>query len=78
MNTIDSGGPAFPVNYSNEGDGPTVMPDAGMSLRDYFAAKELTRVSERELAVGDIHEAYGRLARHCYRMADSMLEARQS
>ena len=35
---IETGGPAFPVQYSNEADGPTVMPHMGMTLRDYFAA----------------------------------------
>ena len=35
------GGPAFPVPYSNEADGPMVMPTTGMTLRDYFAAKAL-------------------------------------
>lgn len=38
MSTINDGGPAFPVAYSNEADGPTVMPSKGMSLRDHFAA----------------------------------------
>lgn len=34
-----NGGPAFPVPYSNEADGPTMMPTTGMSVRQYFAAK---------------------------------------
>lgn len=50
----------------------------GASLRDYFAAKELTRVEYRQLAVCDVPAAYDRLAEHCYRMADAMLKARLS
>ena len=34
-----NGGPAFPVQYSNEADGPTVMPHVGMTLRQYAAIK---------------------------------------
>ena len=36
---IETGGPAFPVQYSNEADGPTVMPHVGMTLRQYAAIK---------------------------------------
>ena len=39
IDDIDHGGPAFPVRYSNEADGPTVMPSEGMSLRQYAAIK---------------------------------------
>ena len=50
----------------------------GMALRDYFAAKELTRAPANQLSVCDVPEAYARLAEHCYRMADALLKARQS
>ena len=36
---IHTGGPAFPTQYSNESDGPTVMPSEGMTLREYAAIK---------------------------------------
>ncbi|KVV22340.1 hypothetical protein WK80_22395 [Burkholderia multivorans] len=47
---------------------------AGMTLRDYFAAKELSKVDCVEVC--DVQGAYDRLADHCYRMADAMLRAR--
>jgi hypothetical protein len=48
--------------------------EPGMSLRDYFAGQELAKVDA--VSVCDIPSAYARLADHCYRMADAMLEAR--
>ena len=53
---IETGGPAFPVQYSNEADGPTVMPHVGMTLRDYFAAKALPIWLEGA-ATGELKEA---------------------
>lgn len=45
-----------------------------MTLRDYFAAKELAKVSGP--MINDKQVMYDRLADHCYRMADAMLRAR--
>lgn len=64
----NDGGPAFPVT-SNYYD------SSGMSLRDYFAAKELAKT--HGVASCDQTEVYARLADHCYRMADAMLKARE-
>lgn len=36
---MNDGGPAYPTQYSNEADGPTIMPSTGMTLRDYIATK---------------------------------------
>ena len=67
MNNTNTGGPAFPtddVRYN------------GMTLRDYLAAKAM----QGELASqngGDYEwRDHEKLARHCYNIADAMLEAR--
>ena len=71
---IETGGPAFPVQYSNEADGPTVMPHVGMTLRDYFAAKAMMG-----FLVCDVKYASDAdmIARDSYVMADAMLKARE-
>lgn len=63
--------PAFPVPYSNEADGPTMMPTQGMTLRDYFAAKAMQALITRIAMSG------GDQARKAYEIADAMLKARQ-
>lgn len=68
---INDGGPAFPV--------PGLQHDEsfnGMSLLDYFAAKELERVGAGQCGVHDLPECYDRLATHCYKMACAMLRAK--
>ena len=81
---IETGGPAFPVQYSNEADGPTVMPHVGMTLRDYFAAKALPEIMrewdmERRGVDGSgcFDEHVPLMAEESYRMADAMLKARE-
>lgn len=79
--------PAFPVNYSNEADGPTVMPSAGMTLRDYFAAhapamppglREMAKTAEKQ--DGRDTSDFGAFARYeadwRWSYADAMLKAR--
>jgi hypothetical protein len=68
--------PAFPVSEELDravcrggGYGYT-----GMTLRDYFAAKELASLENK--TVCDRPEAYARIADHCYRMANAMLAER--
>lgn len=74
----DTSGPAFPSGND------VVLGDwrssghSGMSLRDYFAAKELIRMEYGQCMVNDVSSAYDRLAAHCYKMADAMLKARES
>ena len=70
---IETGGPAFPVQYSNEADGPTVMPHVGMTLRDYFAAKAMQGFLTAEYASTYRPEVW---AKDAYEMADAMLKAR--
>jgi len=82
----DNGGPAFPVQYSNEADGPTVMPSEGMSLRDYFACHasdedlktqaNIMRESQRkQYGVAVLPDNWTSVARYMH--ADAMLEARK-
>ncbi|MBU9501298.1 hypothetical protein KTE68_14065 [Burkholderia multivorans] len=71
MNEINDGGPAFP---EVPGECNVYQGKPGMTLRDYFAAKELSKVDWVEVC--DVQGAYDRLADHCYRMADAMLRAR--
>jgi hypothetical protein len=80
MSGHENGGQAFPC-FRPEGprtqDGyPEWSADVipGMTMRDYFAAKELGKTGG--VAICDRPESYDRLADHCYRMADAMLRAR--
>ena len=85
---IETGGPAFPVQYSNEADGPTVMPHVGMTLRDYFAAKAMQGVVSSIATEDDYRRLSGHasasgltvsewIARDAFKQADAMLKARE-
>ena len=65
----NTGGPAFPT--SNGGS-----PDAGMTLRDYFAARALQNFRDQIGSQSD-QEWFDQVAEGAYRMADAMLKARQ-
>lgn len=86
MTTPNNGGPAFPVNSDNY-----ASPDsAGMTLRDYFAAKAMPLAFQywRECTNGvDGDFVFSRMedegemdliAADCYQMADAMLKARET
>ena len=63
---LKTGGPAFPDGSTN----PWGVPEkAGMTLRDYFAAKVLANAAEYNSS----YEA----ARIAYAYADAMLEVRE-
>ena len=69
MSKIDTGGSAFPTaenNGCNSGE-------AGMTLRDYFAAKVVQTMCE-EVSRYDQFQA---VAKDAYKMADAMMEARK-
>lgn len=79
---MNTGGPAFPSKYitgvqqnfttgQNEFVYETLP---GMTLRDYFAAQVIS-ASYIEDACGD--EGYARIARTAYKIADTMLAARE-
>ena len=75
----DKSGPAFPLhpNLAPALGGQNSVSDAGMSVRDYFAAKALQGIYAHtggeppDWAVDDID-----VAEHCYEMADVMLKVR--
>jgi hypothetical protein len=77
--SMKDGGPASPGKVRVEyGNGQWDLENSeGMTLRDYFAAKELTNM-RGNIAVCDIPSAYERIADHCYRMADAMIAARET
>lgn len=70
----NDGGPAFPLN-ERTGDGVHYHSHAGMTLRDYFAAKAMgnyfARNRNRELT-----ESPEDIAKASYQIADAMLKAR--
>ena len=76
MNTIETGGPAFPL----QSIGPDFAPGyAGMSLRDYFAAKAMQGLVSGHFAKYG-HEDYWprpEIASEAYEIADAMLAARK-
>ena len=77
----DTGGPAFPtarvnINGVDEQEGISAF-NAGMTLRDYFAAKAMQAFidpSEWQSTVGPISSE---VAFNAYAMADAMLEERK-
>lgn len=77
---INEGGPAFPMPYTTEKSGP-----AGMTLRDYFAAKAMQALTQseqflreasewRKIDGEDVEDA---IAGSAYDLADAMLKARE-
>jgi len=77
MNSKELGGPAFPVHpdmAAQLGCVPS-QSDAGMTLRDYFAAKAmqsmLAHPNSKEIASPQVY------AGAAYQMADAMLKARE-
>ena len=69
MSKIETGGPAFPL----QSIGPDFAPGyAGMTLRDYFAAKAMQAYWSDPNVASDLKTA----AAWAYDMADAMLKAR--
>ena len=87
MNTINDGGPAFPVpNPDHQTFSPKTVKDlkrlmSGMSLRDYYAGEamngELCAMRGDGLDMDLADESLERLTRHWFRIADAMLKARE-
>jgi hypothetical protein len=75
----NNGGPAFPSTISHEewdehkaGYLQRLYPEAGMTLRDYFAAKAMHAALARMSAAW----TYEEIAKAAYDMADAMLAER--
>ena len=66
MNKIETGGPAFP------GKAYSGLPNEGLSLRDYFAAKAMQSMCGETQS-----KDFDHCARRSYLMADQMLKARK-
>ena len=71
--TKETGGPAFPCEIQLTDQ--DVYVSAGMSLRDYFAAKAMPWVAEDMPAQENFLEV---VADKSYRWADAMLKAREA
>lgn len=78
MSTTKDGGPAFPTQY----EGSTRSDGAGMTLRDYFAAKALPALIDRakyerfDLTIGTAKTIDELAAVRAYAIADAMLRVR--
>lgn len=73
MSAHENGGPAFSVpGLSNLPNGDFIYPEAGMTLRDYFAAKALEWSGLSEWVSKDPQD----VAARAYKMADAMLKER--
>jgi hypothetical protein len=81
MSEKQTGGPAFPIPHSvvDANDPLFKIGSAGMTLRDYFAAKAMqAMVAATYTEHGEHKPNYCRWhAGHAYEMADAMLEARK-
>lgn len=69
MSEKDSGGAAFPHEYTYDG-----MPwtHEGMTMRDYFAAQALVGLLSAGVGQNDEHK----VSEACFRVADAMLAER--
>ena len=84
MSNTKTGGRAFPVvAYDRHGEIMDI--DAGMTLRDYFAAKAMPIAFQQYIqscgAITDWHDIGGSLSfvtGDAYRLADAMLAARSA
>jgi hypothetical protein len=79
MMVKDSGGPAFPMPGSVDGNGNVTYPEYGMSLRDWFAGQALIAMFDpRDIGpFGERVDETARVAICAYAVADAMLEARK-
>lgn len=74
MSKSNTGGPVFPVAYSNDADGPTVMPSQGINLRDFFALKTMQSLVA---ANNKFRTGAETIAVLSYEQADAMLRIRE-
>ena len=76
MSTVNNGGPAFPFEEKHT-DGTHYHAHAGMTLRDYLAAKAMQACPMPQGHMHDVPVIYERIASHAYKMADAMLKVRE-
>jgi len=70
MVVIMNNQPAFPTNQYANGISPSGF-DTGMTLRDYFAAKAMQALIDKEAFFDDVAES-------AYKVADHMLRVREA
>ena len=78
MSARDDGGPAFPVPVglaAELGCVPSAS-DAGMTLRDYFAARAMQAVATNPTGAESF--TFDERAKWAYQQADAMLRAREA
>jgi hypothetical protein len=70
--------PAFPTKINTEHfSRPSTIYNTGMTLRDYFAAKAMQEFLDEVGSQSD-QAWFDQIAKNAYRMADTMLKARQA
>ncbi len=72
-NSINDGGPAFPVPDTYHPNGQVQYGSSGMSLRDWFAGQALCGIMASGKGTSNV-EVWG--APHAYALADAMLAER--
>jgi len=72
MSNTNTGGPAFPTEYRDDATQPCAE---GMTLRDYFAAKAMQSILDREHGRSTTTLEF--VGNHAYQYADAMLKARE-
>lgn len=78
MSNKETGGPAFPVHPDMAAQLNCIpsQSDAGMTLRDYFAAKAINAILNANM-VNRIDMEWKTIANEAYWCADAMLKARE-
>jgi hypothetical protein len=75
MSNTNTGGPAFPAFEHHAGYGQ-MLAVGGMTLRDYFAAKAMQSILDREHGRSTTTLEF--VGNHAYQYADAMLKAREA
>ena len=75
MSNTNTGGPAFPaLPITRESNGELIYQSAGLTMRDYFAAKAMQGICAS--GPGN-HMTNDRISAEAYDIADAMLKARE-
>jgi hypothetical protein len=75
MSKTNTGGPAFPAFEHHAGYGQ-MLAVGGMTLRDYFAAKAMQSILDREHGRSTTTLEF--VGNYAYQYADAMLKAREA
>jgi hypothetical protein len=83
---IDDGGSAFPHEDYSHAESMRELPSAGLSMRDYFAAKAMQGfcanpavfAENSRTGWGLVNGDEEALAKYCYFFADAMIAARSA